>query len=95
MSAGSSLQSPSERSSGSADLASHPLTSLGGETSLPWEDATLCGWGDTGGTDYKGNASVIGENCFVCAYGRDLAEEMSRAGVEIHQDEVEGSHEVQ
>lgn len=93
MLAGRCLQSPSERSSGSAALASHPLKSLGGETSLPWEDVTLCGWRDTGGGDYKGNAGVIGENCFVCE--RDLAEEMSRAEVEIHQDEIEGSYEVQ
>ena len=95
MLAGRSLQSPSEKSSGSADSASHPLKSLGGETSLLWKGVTLCGWGDTEGTDYKGNAGVIGENCFVCVCVRDLAEEMSKAEVEIHQDEVEGSYEVQ
>lgn len=36
----------------------------------------LCGWGDAEGTDYKGSAGVIGENCFVC-----LCERACRANV--------------
>lgn len=60
------------------------------ETSLPWENVILCGQGDTESTGYKGNAGVTGENClvYVCVYVIDLAEEMSRAEVEIHQDEI-------
>lgn len=47
------------------------------------------------GRDYKGNAGVVREKCSTCGYVRGLAEETSKAEVEIHQGENEESNELQ
>lgn len=88
-------QFPPEGTSGSADLASHPLKSLERvKPASPGEMLHCVGEGTLKEQITREMWVWLGKIA-LCAYVGSLAEEMSRAEVKIHQDEIGGNYKVQ